>query len=78
MGDALFADMRGQLLQGSRIEVRGFGVFAVKGTKPKPQARNPRTGEVVYVPARRKAVFKPGKTLKEALHEPLQVDGGAQ
>ncbi|MGB0603832.1 MAG: HU family DNA-binding protein, partial [Candidatus Latescibacterota bacterium] len=40
----------------------------VKDTKPKPAARNPRTGEVVYVPARRKTHFKPGKQLKEALH----------
>ena len=43
-------------------------VIEVKDTKPKPAARNPRTGEVVYVPARRKPHFKPGKQLKEALH----------
>ena len=69
MADSLFTVMRETLIEGNRIEVRGFGVLETKNTKPKPAARNPRTGEVVYVPARRKAHFKPGKELKEALHK---------
>ena len=68
MVDSLFDAMRETLIEGNRIEIRGFGVLEVKDTKPKPAARNPRTGEVVYVPARRKTHFKPGKQLKEALH----------
>ena len=71
MVDALFADMREQLEEGNRIEVRGFGVFTVKDTKPKPKALNPRTGEHVYVPARRKAHFKPGKLLTFGASEPI-------
>ena len=67
--DHLFTAMREQLIEGNRIEVRGFGVLETKATKPKPAARNPRTGEIVYVPARRKTHFKPGKQLKNALHE---------
>ena len=67
----LFDAMREQLEEGNRIEVRGFGVFTVKSTKPKPNALNPRTGERVYVPARRKAHFKPGKLLTQGLHKPL-------
>ncbi|RMH86173.1 MAG: integration host factor subunit beta [Calditrichaeota bacterium] len=54
-----------------RIEIRDFGVFEVKETKPKPKARNPRTGEIIYVPARRKTHFKPGKLLKDILKRPL-------
>ena len=69
MADSLFNIMREQLIEGNRIEIRGFGVLDVKATKPKPAARNPRTGEIVYVPARRKTHFKPGKALKEALHK---------
>ena len=69
MVDSLFQTMREELIEGNRIEVRGFGVLDVKDTKPKPAARNPRTGEVVYVPARRKTHFKPGKELKSALHK---------
>ena len=72
MVDSVFASMRGSLINGDRIEIRGFGVFQVKDTKPKPAARNPRTGEIIYVPARRKTHFKPGKLLKEALHKPLK------
>ena len=68
MVDSLFESMRETLIEGNHIEIRGFGVLEVKNTKPKPAARNPRTGEVVYVPARRKTHFKPGKQLKEALH----------
>ena len=72
MVDSLFVAMRDNLIQGNRIEVRGFGVFQVKDTRPKPAARNPRTGQVIYVPARRKTHFKPGRLLKEALHQTCQ------
>jgi len=72
--DSLFTAMRKQLIEGNRIEVRGFGVLDTKATKPKPAARNPRTGEIVYVPARRKTHFKPGRVLKSALCEPLSVE----
>ncbi len=55
-----------------RIEIRDFGVFEVKKTKPKPKARNPRTGEIIYVPARKKTHFKAGKLLKEILKKPVE------
>ncbi len=54
-----------------RIEVRDFGVIEVKPTKSKPKARNPRSGEVIYVPPRRKTHFKPSKLLKKFLSQPL-------
>lgn len=54
-----------------RIELRDFGVFEVKKTKPRPQARNPRTNQTIFVPGRRKTHFRPGKRLKEVLQEPL-------
>jgi len=69
MVDSLFNAMRDSLIEGNRIEIRGFGVFQVKDTRPKPAARNPRTGEIIYVPARRKTHFKPGRLLKDALNE---------
>ena len=55
-----------------RIQIRDFGVFEVKRTKPKPKARNPKSGEIIYVPARRKTHFKAGKLLKEVLKQPMQ------
>ena len=69
--DTLFKAMRETLISGDRIEIRGFGVLGVKNTKPKPAARNPRTGEIVYVPARKKSYFKAGVLRKKALHQPL-------
>ena len=50
-----------------RLEMRNFGVFEVKKTKPKPKARNPKTNEVVFVPSRRKVRFKPGKKIDSKL-----------
>ena len=70
--DSVFKAMRQSLIENNRIEIRGFGVFEVKKTKPKPAARNPRTGQIIYVPARRKTHFKPGKILKTELHKPLE------
>ncbi|HMS34127.1 MAG TPA: HU family DNA-binding protein [Ignavibacteria bacterium] len=51
----------------ARIEIRDFGVFEIKKTKPKPKARNINTGEFIFVPGRRKIHFKPGKRLKDFL-----------
>jgi integration host factor subunit beta len=54
-----------------RIEIRDFGVFEVKTTKSKPKARNPKSGEIIFVPSRRKTHFKPSKLLKGFLTLPL-------
>ena len=48
-----------------RIEIRDFGIFEVKTKKVKPTARDPKTGEIVYIPPGRKTHFKPGKLLSE-------------
>lgn len=71
--DEVFVAMRGILMSADpelRIEIRNFGVFEVKLTKPKPKARNPRTGQLIAVPARRKTHFKPSKLLREFLRQP--------
>lgn len=73
--DGLFESIRELLMTANpdlRIEIRDFGVFEVKTTKAKPKARNLKTGEFVYVPARKKMHFKPGKLLKEFLKTPLE------
>jgi len=73
--NALFDSLREFMVEADpeiRIEIRDFGVFEVKKTKPKPKARNPKTGEIIYVPARRKTHFKAGKLLKDFLKTPLE------
>ncbi len=61
-----------------RLEVRDFGVFEIKLTKAKPRARNPKTGDKVYVPPRRKTHFKPSKLLKTFLTTPLSPQAEAR
>ncbi len=56
-----------------RIELRNFGIFEVKPAKAKPKARNPRTNEVIFVPAHRKISFKPGKDLKSELKKEWKI-----
>ena len=68
--DILFDAMREAITEGNRIEIRGLGSWKVSVTNPRPNARNPRTGERVYVPARRKVGFRPGKVLKKELFRP--------
>ncbi len=56
------------LSRGERIELRGFGIFVTKPRKAR-KARNPKTGESVFVPSRIVPVFKPSKELKEIVKE---------
>jgi len=75
--DEIFSTLREIMSEAEdevRIEIRDFGVFEVKKTNPKPKARNPRTGEIIYVPARKKSHFKAGKLLKEVLKKPLEKE----
>jgi nucleoid DNA-binding protein len=52
------------LAEEGRVELRDFGVFAVKKRKPR-LARNPRTGEKVMVGERFAVTFKPGRVVEE-------------
>ena len=56
------------LVTESRIELRNFGVFEVKRRAPR-KARNPRTGDKVYVPAKNVVTFKPGKEMEELVRK---------
>ena len=51
-----------------RIELRNFGVFEVKRRAPR-KARNPRTGDKVFVPEKYVVTFKPGKEMEERVTE---------
>jgi len=60
--DTIFDSMVECLAQGERIEIRGFGSFAVKHRDTR-EGRNPKTGETVHIPAKRMPHFKIGKEL---------------
>lgn len=56
------------LVEERRIELRNFGVFEVKKRAAR-KARNPRTGDKVYVPEKYVVTFKPGKEMEERVRE---------
>ena len=56
------------LVTDGRIELRNFGVFEVKQRKPR-KARNPRTGDKVFVPSKNVVTFKPGKEMEELVRK---------
>lgn len=54
-----------ELLGGGEVSLPGLGKLKVKETNART-GRNPRTGEMIDIPAGRKVVFTPGKEFKEA------------
>ena len=52
------------LAGGGRIEIRGFGSFALNYRPPR-MGRNPKSGDKVQVPAKYVPHFKAGKELRE-------------
>ncbi|HMN82738.1 MAG TPA: integration host factor subunit beta [Burkholderiaceae bacterium] len=59
------------LADGHRIEIRGFGSFALSYRPPRV-GRNPKSGERVQVPEKRVPHFKPGKELRERVDAALK------
>ena len=57
------------LKKGVKIELRGFGTFFIKKIKEKHSARNPKTGQLIYVPEKNKVRFKAGKKLKYLINQ---------
>jgi len=62
----------GALIQGQRVEIRGFGSFSLTYRPPRT-ARNPKTGEKVDVPAKYVPHFKPGKELRDRVDAAVAV-----
>ena len=63
-----FTDTVGaQLKKGDKIQLVGFGTFAVTNRAAR-DGRNPRTGEVVKIPARKAVTFKAGSALKDSVN----------
>ena len=59
-----------------RIELRGFGVFEVKKRAAR-NARNPRTGERIFVPDRLVVTFMPGSEMQARVRSLETQPGGA-
>lgn len=61
---AMLEQISAYLAQGERIEIRGFGSFALHFRPPRI-GRNPKTGESVTLSGKYVPHFKPGKELRE-------------
>jgi integration host factor subunit beta len=59
-------EMTNALARGQRIEIRGFGSFALN-VRPPRIGRNPKSGDKVMVHEKRVPHFKPGKELREGV-----------
>ena len=60
--------MSDALVRGDRIEIRGFGSFALNYRPPRV-GRNPKSGDKVSVPAKWVPHFKAGKELRERVDQ---------
>ena len=56
------------LADNKKVELRGFGTFGIKHRMPK-KARNPGTGESIYLPERYVPTFKPSKLMRSRVNE---------
>lgn len=64
--------MIASLASGKRIEIRGFGSFALHHREPR-LGRNPKTGDAVEVAAKSVPHFKPGKALRDEVNASLST-----
>ena len=66
MVDAYFDLISGSLVRGEEVKLSGFGNFQIRSKAPRP-GRNPRTGELIPIDARRVVTFHASGKLKEQI-----------
>ena len=70
--DTMFNSISESLTKEKPVELRDFGRFSIKTIKQKYNARNPKTGEIIYVPEKKKVSFKMSKHLKQELNNDIK------
>jgi integration host factor beta subunit len=76
MVNTVFDSMTDALRRGERIEIRSFGSFVVKHRQAR-EGRNPKTGTIVRVGAKRVPFFKVGKELRRRVNGEALAPGEA-
>lgn len=66
--NTVFDSMIESLENDGRIEIRGFGSFVNREYETR-KGRNPKTGEIIQIPAKKLPFFKTGKDLKADLQK---------
>jgi len=64
--ETLFSSITKSLKKKDPVAISGFGTFKLKQTKAR-MGRNPKTGEAIQIPAKKKITFRASKDLKEAV-----------
>ena len=67
--DTFCESIQKALLSHKNIELRDFGTFFIKRMKEKFESRNPKTGEIIYVPEKNKVRFRASKKLKALINK---------
>ena len=65
--DIILNEIKRTLRRGDRVELRGFGVFSINIQKAR-LSRNPKTGEKIHTPQKKKIYFKMAKDLFKKLN----------
>lgn len=65
--NTVLGEISSGLVQGDRIELRGFGAFSIRKRDPRV-ARNPKNGDSVTVGERYAIYFRAGKELRERVN----------
>tara|TARA_A100001011_G_C14139595_1_gene769109 strand:- start:548 stop:835 length:288 start_codon:yes stop_codon:yes gene_type:complete len=67
--DLIFDTISKSLINNQSIEIRDFCRFSIRTTKARHNARDPRTGSMIYIPSKKKVFFKMSKHLKEEINK---------
>jgi len=65
--NTIFDTIGDALIGGDRVEIRGFGSFTIRERDAR-EARNPKSGDVVKIAAKKTPFFKTGKELRERVN----------
>lgn len=66
--EMFFEEIRNALVRGEEVKISGFGNFQLRDKNERP-GRNPKTGEMVPVTARRVVTFRAGQKLKSLVEQ---------
>lgn len=66
--DIMFSLIDEALSQHKRVQLRGFGVFTTR-KMPSRKARNPKSGEEIFVDSKHKPFFKTSTQLRKSINE---------
>jgi len=66
--DIIFQTISKSLILNQPVELRNFGRWSIRVLKAKKNARNPKTQELIFVPERKKIIFKMSKHLKNEIN----------